>query len=215
MQDPEPAYPTGTAEREGRHAGNGAHRDSLTSEIVLEILQAHLGPPAIVGRIRIEGALHALQVRQVLRPDIDRVFGRTGGGRGEGGEHRGVLVHEHHPARSFHRLLDALIDPTPASIDLVLDTGDDVVVAACRSEEHTSELQSQSNLVCRLLLEKKNVLFRSDRKSTRLNSSHSQISYAVFCLKKKNKSRNAGSMKTATPFALSRTTAESTTLRHH
>src|SRR2546430_11873249 len=27
----------------------------------------------------------------------------------------------------------------------------------CRSEEHTSELQSQSNLVCRLLLEKKNI----------------------------------------------------------
>src|SRR2546427_4210883 len=27
-----------------------------------------------------------------------------------------------------------------------------------------------------------------DRKSTRLNSSHSQISYAVFCLKKKNRS---------------------------
>src|SRR2546430_6317119 len=29
-------------------------------------------------------------------------------------------------------------------------------VSAPRSEEHTSELQSQSNLVCRLLLEKKN-----------------------------------------------------------
>src|SRR2546430_2647803 len=135
-----------------------------------------------------------------------------------------------------------------------------------RSEEHTSELQSQSNLVCRLLLEKKQciffffflmirrpprstlfpytTLFRSvqcaprrrsrrlpptkleellpcqipslassggnpilnlliasiriargpvldltlDRKSTRLNSSHSQISYAVFCLKKNNAS---------------------------
>src|SRR2546430_10166341 len=28
-------------------------------------------------------------------------------------------------------------------------------------------------------------LFMGDRKSTRLNSSHSQISYAVFCLKKK------------------------------
>src|SRR5205085_11987013 len=28
-----------------------------------------------------------------------------------------------------------------------------------------------------------------DRKSTRLNSSHSQISYAVFCLKKKKKNR--------------------------
>src|SRR2546427_1710158 len=29
------------------------------------------------------------------------------------------------------------------------------------------------------------VTVRPDRKSTRLNSSHSQISYAVFCLKKK------------------------------
>src|SRR5947209_16810623 len=29
----------------------------------------------------------------------------------------------------------------------------------------------------------------TDRKSTRLNSSHANISYAVFCLKKKNKKR--------------------------
>src|SRR3954466_15587767 len=42
------------------------------------------------------------------------------------------------------------------------------------TEEHTSELQSHDNLVC-----------SSDRKSTRLNSSHTIISYAVFCLKKK------------------------------
>src|SRR5256886_5942302 len=38
--------------------------------------------------------------------------------------------------------------------------GAEPMVASCvhpeRSEEHTSELQSQSNLVCRLLLEKKN-----------------------------------------------------------
>src|SRR2546430_10562321 len=33
-----------------------------------------------------------------------------------------------------------------------------VCVDEQRSEEHTSELQSQSNLVCRLLLEKKNTL---------------------------------------------------------
>src|SRR2546430_10323174 len=32
-----------------------------------------------------------------------------------------------------------------------------------------------------------------DRKSTRLNSSHSQISYAVFCLKKKKKPQNTSS----------------------
>src|SRR3989442_3000742 len=30
---------------------------------------------------------------------------------------------------------------------------------------------------------------RADRKSTRLNSSHVRISYAVFCLKKKNKEK--------------------------
>src|SRR5688572_32575827 len=36
---------------------------------------------------------------------------------------------------------------------------------AVRSEEHTSELQSQSNLVCRLLLEKKkkNMRYKLDR----------------------------------------------------
>src|SRR2546430_13602772 len=33
---------------------------------------------------------------------------------------------------------------------------DQVKILSGRSEEHTSELQSQSNLVCRLLLEKKN-----------------------------------------------------------
>src|SRR3954462_10341405 len=33
---------------------------------------------------------------------------------------------------------------------------------------------------------------RRDRKSTRLNSSHTIISYAVFCLKKKNEPREQG-----------------------
>src|SRR5688572_31804963 len=35
--------------------------------------------------------------------------------------------------------------------------GEGVAEIAIRSEEHTSELQSQSNLVCRLLLEKKKI----------------------------------------------------------
>src|SRR5205085_11634418 len=34
-----------------------------------------------------------------------------------------------------------------------------------------------------------------DRKSTRLNSSHSQISYAVFCLKKKKKNKTSLKLK--------------------
>src|SRR3989475_7775209 len=49
-------------------------------------------------------------------------------------------------------------------LGLLLEAAHDLVVL--RSEEHTSELQSQSNLVCRLLLEKKKkkslaYLFRS------------------------------------------------------
>src|SRR2546430_10237673 len=39
-----------------------------------------------------------------------------------------------------------------AAVGVLADAGAD----EDRSEEHTSELQSQSNLVCRLLLEKKN-----------------------------------------------------------
>src|SRR3712207_7775277 len=35
-----------------------------------------------------------------------------------------------------------------------------------------------------------------DRKSTRLNSSHANISYAVFCLKKKKPNRDADSLQT-------------------
>src|SRR2546430_9650018 len=38
---------------------------------------------------------------------------------------------------------------------LFLQLKDSIVQMIFRSEEHTSELQSQSNLVCRLLLEKK------------------------------------------------------------
>src|SRR2546426_7375007 len=55
------------------------------------------------------------------------------------------------------------------------------IASGLRSEEHTSELQSPCNLVCRLLLEKK-----------KHTTSEIVISYAVFCLKKKteeNRSR--------------------------
>src|SRR5256886_3135348 len=51
-------------------------------------------------------------------------------------------------------------------------------------------------------------LAEPDRKSTRLNSSHSQISYAVFCLKKKESSvgssggDSAGAVGTAQPACI-------------
>src|SRR2546430_3261607 len=43
--------------------------------------------------------------------------------------------------------------------------------------------------VCIQLRGREDISLR-DRKSTRLNSSHSQISYAVFCLKKKKQRKN-------------------------
>src|SRR2546427_8589453 len=43
------------------------------------------------------------------------------------------------------------------SLGLVSTLGEHVSLFRTRSEEHTSELQSQSNLVCRLLLEKKKI----------------------------------------------------------
>src|SRR2546430_13287452 len=46
-----------------------------------------------------------------------------------------------------------------------LDDRQKKILADLRSEEHTSELQSQSNLVCRLLLEKKKHEFSYDHLS--------------------------------------------------
>src|SRR2546427_2682944 len=53
-----------------------------------------------------------------------------------------------------------------------------------RTEESTERVPSPSALGRKPLGDGP---WRRDRKSTRLNSSHSQISYAVFCLKKKKK----------------------------
>src|SRR2546427_11030771 len=54
----------------------------------------------------------------------------------------------------------------------------------CRACLHREKLSTDSlpSLVSRAPAA---LFWRADRKSTRLNSSHSQISYAVFCLKKK------------------------------
>src|SRR2546426_4823487 len=55
--------------------------------------------------------------------------------------------------RSLHRR-NGVDLRTGTSVAALVEHGDKVAVT--RSEEHTSELQSPCNLVCRLLLEKKN-----------------------------------------------------------
>src|SRR2546430_9958044 len=62
------------------------------------------------------------------------------------------------------------------AVAVATGNGDDLVVAAeRRSEEHTSELQSQSNLVCRLLLEKKKKKTTRQRSDTTIIQSTSAV----------------------------------------
>src|SRR3712207_7723255 len=56
--------------------------------------------------------------------------------------------------------------------------------AAVRNERRVWQAQRQP----RMRQEPHRLIFLEDRKSTRLNSSHANISYAVFCLKKKKQS---------------------------
>src|SRR3989442_458091 len=53
-------------------------------------------------------------------------------------------------------------------------------------------------------------IFPADRKSTRLNSSHVRISYAVFCLKKKIKHRRKKNIKMTRPYFSTRQKLNST-----
>src|SRR5689334_25044797 len=50
--------------------------------------------------------------------------------------------------------------------------------------------QEQADLACGVRPGISGSAGQGDRKSTRLNSSHSSISYAVFCLKKKNRNES-------------------------
>src|SRR2546430_1761175 len=64
-----------------------------------------------------------------------------------------VFMHRHGIAAAF-RLIPETIK-TISELDLPEQLASLIDASEGRSEEHTSELQSQSNLVCRLLLEKK------------------------------------------------------------
>src|SRR2546430_4766460 len=54
------------------------------------------------------------------------------------------------------------------------------------TREFNNSLPEERRVHLRIGIHLGDVVESQDRKSTRLNSSHSQISYAVFCLKKKN-----------------------------
>src|SRR2546430_3513897 len=60
------------------------------------------------------------------------------------------------PSRRKREVWNNLLPSTTGAIRLNEAEDQSNITFLMRSEEHTSELQSQSNLVCRLLLEKKN-----------------------------------------------------------
>src|SRR5947207_7350571 len=73
------------------------------------------------------------------------------------------------PYTALFRSVDFLFDQSVfvrAAVSGVVREG---AIAGCRSEEHTSELQSHSDLVCRLLLEKKKISTNKYNKVKRIN----------------------------------------------
>src|SRR2546430_16789130 len=73
------------------------------------------------------------------------------------------------PYTTLFRSIMPLHHPIDPALDVAARGGR--AELGMRSEEHTSELQSQSNIVCRLLLGKKK----------RLKCMHRQNSYVIFC----------------------------------
>src|SRR5688572_31686004 len=94
--------------------------------------------------------------------------------RGRRAEHREVvlLLVARHLAAGLDR---------PEDVFELDDSGD--LVVATRAQAGAQQVVREPALRLVHLLDHQSL----DRKSTRLNSSHSQISYAVFCLKKKKK----------------------------
>src|SRR2546430_13303284 len=86
------------------------------------------------------------------------------------------------PYTTLFRSRLVAFSPDGNNLAVVTDNGTLTLLRAARSEEHTSELQSQSNLVCRLLLEKKKkkqkhyIVNITERVNTLRISLYSQVS---------------------------------------
>src|SRR6516225_9160871 len=89
---------------------------------------------------------------------------------------RVVGVEQVEPDAPDQRLPDAQRDGPPGQVEADAEPG--AVRPLCRLDRHRARVVERIGLVLRP---------GGDRKSTRLNSSHMSISYAVFCLKKKTK----------------------------
>src|SRR5690625_6184282 len=83
----------------------------------------------------------------------------------EKGENKGDELNKDSPPQ---RLKERVVEAVQGTVDIftkeetrIVAVGDSLTQGV-RSEEHTSELQSRGHLVCRLLLEKKNTLQKTE-----------------------------------------------------
>src|SRR2546430_3362120 len=81
-------------------------------------------------------------------------------------------------------LIHAIHAPARGNVDRVPENSPTTTSSAVMPSEKTNRYV-KPNTPLRVVATQVSTAAK-DRKSTRLNSSHSQISYAVFCLKKKN-----------------------------
>src|SRR5207253_9419684 len=96
----------------------------------------------------------------LLRPPRSTLFPYTTLFRSQHGAYfdgQPVSHGDHDVARQLHQTRSSARGQSALERSARPDGGAD---RSSRSEEHTSELQSRGHLVCRLLLEKKNVLIR-------------------------------------------------------
>src|SRR2546430_10486703 len=98
----------------------------------------------------------------IRRPPSSPLFPSTPLSRSLGGRPlvdgraSGALIEDHQPARLQPQPREVPVElPEPLRARVLAPLPRHLQLHRHRSEEHTSELQSQSNLVCRLLLEKK------------------------------------------------------------
>src|SRR5699024_11232057 len=107
------------------------------------------------------------------------------------GSARGFLSQGCGPLRGLHSF------PTRRSSDLKMLRRDDDILRRL-AEQCT---QGAGNLLAGQISQREGHHCDQDRKSTRLNSSHVSISYAVFCLKKKTNTSTSSGDPAASPDA--------------
>src|SRR2546430_8307417 len=107
--------------------------------------------PIIATEVNLTGTLRLL--REALTHQVERfVFGSSMSVYGSSGGSRALNEHDRAAPDDPYGAAKRAVELAGESLAVTTGFG---FVALRRSEEHTSELQSQSNLVCRLLLEKK------------------------------------------------------------